>query len=118
MNYMIDGIVLDEHASPKSIKALARMHHKLLSDAVFHNEVHLGEYSLSLRDHLRAYTRNLPFQEQAEFYQYYEGELKRMADKVKHHADDATGLSMFVVFLTLLLIATVLYFGVVARVVS
>ena len=119
MSNTIDGFNFDIPPVQSQIVALAQLHRKQLDEAVFHQEIHLGNYCLSQRKRVYDFTRTLPADQKAEFYRFYDGELKRIADDDELHPPHAeSGLSVFTIFLALGIIALILYFGVVRSVVG
>ena len=53
------------------------------------------------------------------FYQVYDGELRKIADEDElHPADAEEGLSIFAMFLVLVIIAAILYFSVIRSLIS
>ena len=119
MTNTIDGFTFGNPPDPSDIIALAHHHRNLLDEAIFHQEINLGNYCLAQRKRVYDYTRNLDPQTKAEFYKVYDGELKRIASDDELHPPGAEGgLSVFTIFLALAFIAAILYFGVVQNVVS
>ena len=119
MTNTIDGFTFGNPPEPSDIIALAHHHKKQLDEAIFHQEIHLGHYCLEQRKRVHDYTQTLDPAAEAEFYRYYDGELKRIAVIDEEHPDDAEGgLSVFTIFIVLAVIAAILYFGVVQNVVS
>ena len=53
MSNVIDGVSIDVPPLDSQIIALAHHHRKLLDEAIFHQEVHLGDYCLAQRKRLR-----------------------------------------------------------------
>ena len=119
MSNTIDGFNFDIPPVPSQIIALAQLHRKQLDDAVFHQEIHLGNYCLSQRKRVYDFTCTLDPVQKSEFYRYYDGELKRIADDDELHPPHAEGgLSMFTICLALGLIALILYFAVIRSVIA
>ncbi len=108
----IDGFNFGIPFDRNDIIALAQYHRQQLDEAVFHQEIHLGDYCLAQRKRVYDYTRRLDPELKAEFYRIYDGELLRLADEDDLHPADAEGgLSYFAIGVTLLLIAFILYFA-------
>lgn len=112
MSHTIDGFNFDTPPEKSQVIALAQFHRKQLEEAVFHQEIHLGDYCLDQRKRVYDYTRTLDPQQKAEFYRYYDGELKRMADDDELHPPHAeAGVSYFAIGISFIIIALVLYFA-------
>ena len=119
MTHTIDGFNLDVPSVQSQVIALAQFHRKQLDDAIFHQEIHLGKYCLSQRKRILDFARELPPEQKATFYQYYDGELKRIADDDELHPPHSEGgLSVFTIFLALGIIALILYFAVIRSMVN
>ncbi|WP_173910653.1 hypothetical protein [Acinetobacter sp. Marseille-Q1618] len=119
MTKTIDGFNFDVPPAESQIVALAQYHRKQLDDAIFHQEIHLGDFCLAQRKRIYDYTRNLEPLQKAGFYRVYDGELRRLADDDDlHPADAEAGVSIFAVFLALAIIALILYFAVIRSVLS
>lgn len=115
----IDGFNFDLPLSVSQIIALAQFHRNQLDEAIFHDEIHLGNFCLQQRKRVYDFTRNLPPEQKAEFYNAYDGELRRIADDDELHPPHAeAGVSVFVIFLTLGLIAFILYFTVIRAIMN
>ncbi|EPK0209983.1 hypothetical protein LF371_003406, partial [Acinetobacter baumannii] len=98
----------------EQIIELAHYHRKLLDEAIFHQEIHLGDYCLAQRKRVFDYARQLDPNQKAWFYQVYDGELRKIADEDElHPADAEEGLSIFAMLLVLVIIAAILYFSVI-----
>ncbi|EFF82491.1 hypothetical protein HMP0015_2072 [Acinetobacter haemolyticus ATCC 19194] len=112
MSHTIDGLSFDMPPTENQIIALAHHHRKLLDEAVFHQEIHLGDYCLAQRKRVYDFAINLSPQDKDRFYEIYNGELLRIADEDDlHPADAESGVGMFAIFITLLIIAFILYFA-------
>ena len=110
----IDGFNFDVPPAESQIVALAQYHRKQLDEAIFHQEIHLGEFCLAQRKRIYDYTRNLEPLQKMGFYRIYDGELRRLADDDDLHPAHAEGgVSVFAVFLVLAIIALILYFAVI-----
>ena len=119
MSYAIDGFNFDLPPVKSQVVALAQYHRKLLDEAIFHNEIHLGDYCLAQRKRVYDFTSKLAPEQKAQFYDYYDGELKRIADDDDLHPPHAeAGVSMFAIVLTLVIIAGILYFSFVKNMVT
>lgn len=114
MTNTIDGFVFDNPPKEEQIIELAHYHRKLLDEAIFHQEIHLGDYCLAQRKRVFDYARQLDPNQKAWFYQVYDGELRKIADEDElHPADAEEGLSIFAMLLVLVIIAAILYFSVI-----
>jgi len=112
MKNTVDGFVFDIPPAESQIIELAQYHRKQLDEAVFHQEIHLGDYCIGQRKRLFDYTRNLEPMQKIAFYHIYDGELKRLADDDDLHPIHAeNGVGLFAVFLALVIIALILYFS-------
>ncbi|MBH2001508.1 MAG: hypothetical protein I8H98_04465 [Moraxellaceae bacterium] len=119
MSHLIDGLSFDVPPSESQIIALADYHRKLLDEAIFHQEIHLGDYCLAQRKRVYDFTSHLTPEQKDWFYDIYNGELKRIADDDDlHPADAESGVGMFAVFITLVIIACILYFAFVRTLMS
>ena len=112
MSNIIDGISLDTPPTDDQIIALADQHRKLLDEAIFHQDIHLGDYCLAQRKQVRDFISKFTPEQKHHFYQVYDGELRHIADDdVLHPADAEGGVGMFAIFITLVIIAFILYFA-------
>lgn len=119
MSNVIDGVNFDVPPSENQIIALAHYHRKLLDEAIFHQEIHLGDYCLAQRKRVYDFASHLPADQKDRFYEIYNGELQRIADEDDlHPADAESGVGMFAIFLTLVIIAFILYFAFVRTIMS
>lgn len=119
MKNTIDGFDFDVPPAESQIIALAQFHRKQLDEAIFHQEIHLGDYCLAQRKRIYDFTKNLIPTQKSEFYHVYDGELKRIADDDDLHPLHAEGgLSIFAVCLALVIIASILYFAVIRTLVN
>ncbi|WP_130802762.1 hypothetical protein [Acinetobacter ihumii] len=108
----IDSFNFDVPPDESQIIALAQYHRKQLDEAVFHQEIHLGDYCLAQRKRVYDFTRQLEPQTKAQFYRVYDGELLRLADEEDlHPADAESGVSYFAIVIVLVIIAFILYFA-------
>ncbi|TCM64486.1 hypothetical protein EC844_11745 [Acinetobacter calcoaceticus] len=114
----IDGFSFDLPLAESQIIALAQFHRKQLDEAVFHQDIHLGDFCIAQRKRVSDYTRTLDTNQKTYFYLIYDGELRRLADDEDLHSAQAeSGLSVFAVVLTLILITGILYFSVIRTVI-
>lgn len=119
MTKTFDGLTFDLPPISSQIVELAHQHRKNLDEAIFHEEIHLGDYCLAQRKRVYDFTRQLDPQQREEFYQVYNGELRRIADDDElHSVDSEKGLSAFAIMLVLGIIALVLYFAVIRNIVA
>lgn len=119
MSQSIDGFNFDIPPVQSQVIALAQFHRKQLDEAIFHQEIRLGDYCLAQRKRVYDFTRTLTPDEKSNFYRFYDGELKRIADDDELHPAHAEGgLSVFAIFLALGLIALILYFAVIRTMIS
>ena len=107
----IDGFSLDLPPIKAQVIGLAQLHRKQLDEAIYHNELRLGDFCLAQRKRVYDYTRELNADQRTEFYQTYNGELQRLAvDESPHHHIDENPTHIKIMCGVLLLIAVVLYF--------
>ena len=119
MSQIIDGLSFDSPPSENQIIALAHHHRKLLDEAIFHQEIHLGDYCLAQRKRVLDYASQLPPDQKDRFYDIYNGELRRIADDDDlHPVDSESAVGMFAIFLVLVLTAFILYFAFVRTLMS
>lgn len=119
MKNIIDGFNFDVPPTESQVVALAQYHRKQLDEAMFHQEIHLGEFCLAQRKRVHDYTQNLAPLQKLGFYRVYDGELHRLADDDDLHPAHAEGgVSVFAVFLVLAIIALILYFAVIRSVLN
>lgn len=112
MSNVIDGVNLDVPPLESQIIELADHHRKLLDEAIFHQEIHLGDYCLAQRKRVYDFASHLSPAEKDRFYQIYDGELRSIADDDDlHPADAESGVGMFAIFISLVIIAFILYFA-------
>lgn len=117
MSKTFDGLNFDLPPTPSQIIQLAHQHRKNLDEAIFHEEIHLGNFCLAQRKRVYDFTRQLDPQQREEFYLTYNGELKRIADDDDLHPPEAEkGLSVFAIILVLGLIALVFYFAIIRNI--
>ena len=119
MSQIIDGLSFDSPPSENQIIALAHHHRKLLDEAIFHQEIHLGDFGLAQRKRVYDFTRELDVAQREDFYEMYNGELLRIADDDELHPAYAEGgVSIFAVIIVMAIIALILYFAVIQRILS
>lgn len=119
MTKTLDGLNFDMPPSADQIIALAHLHRQRLDEAIFHQEIHLGDFGLAQRKRVYDFTRELSIAQREDFYDMYNGELLRIADEDDLHPAHAEGgLSSFAIFLVLAIIALILYFAVIQRTVQ
>lgn len=115
----LDGLNFDMPPTAEQIIALAHLHRQKLDEAIFHQEIHMGEFGLAQRKRVYDFTRELDIAQREEFYDLYNGELLRIADDDDLHPAHAEGgLSIFAVVIVLAIIALILYFAVIQRIVQ
>ena len=119
MSNVIDGVSIDVPPLESQIIALAHHHRKLLDEAIFHQEVHLGDYCLAQRKRVHDFASHLSPEQKDRFFKIYDSELKNIADDDElHPADAESGVGMFAIFITLVIIAFILYFAFVRTLVN
>lgn len=107
----IDGLSLDLPPIKAQVIGLAQLHRKQLDEAIYHNELRLGDFCLAQRKRVYDYTRELNVEQRAEFYQTYNDELQRLAiDENPHHHEDENSTYVKMMCGVLLIVAVVLYF--------
>ncbi len=118
MANIIDGFNFDIPPVQNQVVALAQHHRQQLDEAIYHQEIHLGDYCLAQRKRVYEFTRQLAPNEKEQFYRFYDSELRRIADDDDLHPAGAEGgMSIFTIFLALSGIALILYFGVIRSVI-
>lgn len=116
---LVDGFNLDVPPNQNQIVALAQYHRKQLDEALFHQEIHMGNFVLAQRKRVHDFTQALSPAEKQDFYRFYDGELKRIAtDDPEHPPHSEGGLSVFAILLSLGFIAAILYFAVIRNMVN
>lgn len=119
MSNVIDCVNLDVPPLESQIIELADHHRKLLDEAIFHQEIHLGDYCLAQRKRVYDFASHLSPTEKDRFYKIYDGELRSIADDDDlHPADAESGVGMFAIFISLVIIAFILYFAFVRSLMS
>ena len=112
MTNTIDGIAFNVPPAESQIIELAQYHRKQLDEAIYHNEIHLGDYCLAQRKRVYDYTKNLDITQKKDFYHVYDSELNRLADDDNlHPAHAESGVGIFAISITLVIIAVILYFS-------
>ena len=115
----LDGFNMDLPPRHEQIIALARQHRINLEEAIFHEDIRLGDFCLAQRKRVYDFTRELSPEQRLDFYNTYNGELERIADEDQLHPADAEGgVSVFAIAVVLVIIALILYFGVVRNMVG
>ena len=118
MTKTLDGFTFDLPPAADQIIKLAHQHRKNLDEAIFHQEIHLGNYCLAQRKRVYDFTRQLVIQQREDFYKVYNGELLRIADDDELHPVHAErGVGVFAILVVLGIIALVLYFAVIRNVI-
>lgn len=111
MTTTIDGFSLDLPPIKAQIIGLAQLHRKQLDEAIYHNELRLGDFCLAQRKRVYDYTRELNEEQRADFYQTYNSELQRLAiDESPHQHENENPANVKVMIGVLVVIAIVLYF--------
>lgn len=119
MTKTLDGLTFDLPPTTSQIIELAHRHRTNLDEAIFHEDIHLGNYCLAQRKRVYDFTRQLDVEQREGFYAVYNGELKRTADDDELHPTDAErGVGVFAVMIVLGIIALVLYFAVIRNLVG
>ena len=119
MTKTLDGLTFDLPPTTSQIIELAHQHRTNLDEAIFHEDIHLGDYCLAQRKRVYDFTRQLDVEQRQGFYAVYNGELKRVADDDELHPNDAErGVGVFAVMIVLGIIALVLYFAVIRNLVG
>lgn len=112
MTNTIDGFTFGVPAAESQIVELAQYHRKQLDEAIYHQEIHLGDYCLAQRKRVYDYTKKLDATQKKVFYHVYDGELRRLADDDDlHPAHAESGVGIFAVCISLAIIAGILYFA-------
>ena len=89
MSNVIDGVSIDVPPLESQIITLAHHHRKLLDEAIFHQEIHLGDYCLAQRKRVYDFASHLSPEQKDRFFKIYDGELKNIADDDELHPADA-----------------------------
>ncbi|MEG0481725.1 MAG: hypothetical protein RR569_01320 [Acinetobacter sp.] len=112
MTNVIDGFTFDVPPAESQIVELAQYHRKQLDEAIYHQEIHLGDYCLAQRKRVYDYTKDLNPTQKLGFYRIYDGELRRLADDDDLHSSHTeNGVGVFAVSIVLIIIAVILYFA-------
>ena len=61
MTTTIDGFNFSVPPQENEVVGLAQFHRKQLDDAIFHQEIHLGDYCLAQRKRVYDFTKTLSF---------------------------------------------------------
>ncbi|CAM4300992.1 hypothetical protein [Acinetobacter pragensis] len=119
MSRILDGLTFDMPPTAEQVVALAHLHRQKLDEAIFHQEIHLGHFGLAQRKRVYDFTRELDPAQREDFYDMYNGELLRIADDDDLHPAQAEGgVSIFAVVIVMAIIALILYFAVIQRLLS
>ena len=118
MKNTLDGFEFDVPPTESQIDALAQFHHKQLYDAVFHQEIHLGNLGIAQRKRIHDFTRKMLPMQRLAFEHHYDDKMRELNDKTLH-ADKHDNLSsMFAVSVAMVALAIVLYVFVIQRVIQ
>lgn len=117
MKNTLDGFNFDVPATESQINALAQFHHKQLYDAVFHQEMHLGNLGIAQRKRLYNYTQNLLPMQKVAFERQYDQKMRELNDKSLHADEHDSSSSMWLAVIAIILLALILYFTVIQRVI-
>ncbi len=110
MSWAIDGFNFEVPPDESQIIALAQFHRKQLDEAIYHQEIRLGDFGVAQRKRVHDYTRTLTNVQEQAFYNIYDHELERLADDDDLHPGEAeSAVSIFAVMLVLAVIAVILY---------
>ncbi|WP_343596750.1 hypothetical protein [Acinetobacter sp.] len=116
---LIDGFEFATPLNPEDVKALAKFHRKQLGDAIYHEDQHIGNIGIEHRIKIAQFTRGLDADQRAEFYRIYNKELHRLAiDDPIHPLHAEHGVNIFLLVVTLVIIAIILYFAFVRDITS
>lgn len=112
--HTLDGLHFDYPPTQQQIIELAHYHRQQLDGAVLDQHVHLGNFCLMQRKRVYDFTRQYDREQRLRFYNIYNGELYRIADEDRlHTADSERGVGLFAIFVTLGIIAAILYYTVI-----
>lgn len=107
----IDGFTFDLPLNLSQIKQLAKFHRNQLRHAIYHQDENIGEVGIIQRAKIAAFTKVLDPAASEEFYNAYNDELLRLADEDPIHPPHSEkGVSIFVLIISLVIAAVVLYF--------
>lgn len=116
---VIDGFDFSNPIDPNEVKALAKFHRKQLGEAIYHAEDHIGNIGIAQRVKIANFTHGLEPQQKVEFYKIYNKELHRLAvDDPIHPPHSEHGVNVFLLVVTLIITATILYFAFIPHVVN
>jgi len=101
MTNNIDGFSFDLPLKETQIIALAQYHRKQLHDALYHQEVHLGNFCIAQRNRVWDYTQHLDSMQKKDFYRIYDGELNRLGDDELHPEIHENAMSIVTVVFVL-----------------
>lgn len=112
MSKILDGLNFTVPPSRDEIVALAHYHREKLNEAITHQETRMGDFCLAQRQRVCDFTRELNADQRAEFYQIYNHELVRIANKDRAHLEPTeAGVSIFAIVIVLAVIALILFFA-------
>ena len=112
MTRVLDGLNFSMPPTHEEIMVLAHQHREALEQAIFHHDIHMGDFCLAQRKRVYDFTRELDKQQRLDFYNTYNGELERIADEDQlHPAHAEKGVSIFAIILALGIIALILFFA-------
>ena len=107
----IDGFVVDIPLVETQVIALAQYHHKKIDDAIFHQEIHLGEFGLQQKFKVDAFLKTLSEADRNNFYEIYSAELERLARTDNHlHEEHHESGNLGVIFVVLVIVAIAIYY--------
>jgi hypothetical protein len=120
MSKNVDGILIDTPPVNSQIIDLAQLHRKQLNDAIYHNEIRLGDFCLSQRKRVYDFAHELEPSQKADFYNIYNSELERLAvhDGPHNQHEETNQSHIFMAFAVLVAIVVVLYFAVLRTTIS
>jgi hypothetical protein len=110
MTKNIDGFVLDIPLVETQVIALAQYHHKKIDDAIFHQEIHLGEFGLQQKFKVDEFVKTLSEADRHDFYEIYSAELERLARTDDHLRDEHESGNLGVILIVLVIIAVAIYY--------
>ena len=70
MSNVIDGVSIDVPPLDSQIITLAHHHRKLLDEAIFHQEIHLGDYCLAQRKRVYDFASHLALNKRTAFLRF------------------------------------------------
>lgn len=81
MTNTIDGFVFDTPPKEEQIIELAHYHRKLLDEAIFHEEIHLGDYCLAQRKRVFDFAGHLEPAQKTGFIKFMMGNFEKLLMK-------------------------------------